>query len=89
MKKPSSKVAHNQPKFFFQYCQPAQNQPKSYFLFHKNVSLRNFFISKINPPLQVNMSELKTSDSISNGKSHETTGPGICNATYWPIGYVY
>ena len=23
---------------FFQYCQPAQNQPKSQFLFHKNCS---------------------------------------------------
>ena len=36
MKKMPSKVA--------QYCQPAQNQPKSYFLFHKNVSLRDFYI---------------------------------------------
>ena len=26
----------------FQYCQPAQNQPKSQFLFHKNYSPRNF-----------------------------------------------
>ena len=23
MKKPASKVAHNRPEFFFQYCQPA------------------------------------------------------------------
>ena len=30
------------PNLFFQYCQPAQNQPKSHFLFHKKVSLRNF-----------------------------------------------
>ena len=29
---------------FFQYCQPAQNLPKSNFLFHKNVSLRDFYI---------------------------------------------
>ena len=28
---------------FFQYCQPAQNQPKSHFLFHKNISLRDFY----------------------------------------------
>ena len=28
---------------FFQYCQAAQNQPKSHFLFHKNVSLRDFY----------------------------------------------
>jgi hypothetical protein len=27
MKKQPSKVAHNRPKRFFQYCQPAQNQP--------------------------------------------------------------
>ena len=40
----SSKVAHNRTKFFFQYSQPAQNQPKSHFLFHKNVSLRDFYI---------------------------------------------
>ena len=44
MKKPPSKVAHSQPNFFFQYCQPAQNQPKSHFLFHKNDSLRDFYI---------------------------------------------
>jgi hypothetical protein len=31
------------PNFFFQYCQLAQNQPKSHFLFHKNVSL-DFYI---------------------------------------------
>ena len=41
MKKTPSKVAPNQPPIFFQYCQPAQNQLKSHFLFHKNVSLRN------------------------------------------------
>ena len=44
MKKKLSKVAHNWPKFFFQYFQPAKNQPKSHFLFHKNVSLRDFYI---------------------------------------------
>ena len=44
MKKSPSKVAHNRPQFFFQYCQSAQNQLKSHFLFHKNVSLRNFYI---------------------------------------------
>ena len=42
MKKTPSKVAHNLPKHFFQYCQPAQNQPKSHILFHKNGSLGNF-----------------------------------------------
>ena len=26
------------PNFFHQYCQPAQNQPKYQFLFHKNCS---------------------------------------------------
>ena len=29
MKKPASKVAHNRPPFFFQFCHQAQNQPKS------------------------------------------------------------
>ena len=38
MKKQPSKVAHNRPQFFFQYCQLAQNQSKSQFLFHKNCS---------------------------------------------------
>ena len=41
MKKPPSKVAHNLPQFFFHYCQLAQNQPKSHFLSHKNVSLHD------------------------------------------------
>ena len=31
-------------KIFFQHCQPAQNQLKSNFLFHINVSLRDFYI---------------------------------------------
>ena len=34
--------------YFFQYCQPARNQPKSYFLFHKNVTLRDFYILTYN-----------------------------------------
>ena len=38
MKKPLSESA----PIFFQRCQPAQNQPKSNFLFHKNVSLHDF-----------------------------------------------
>ena len=47
MKKPASKVAHNRPQVYFQYCQPAQNQPKTnpnLILFHKNGSLCNFYI---------------------------------------------
>ena len=45
LEKPASKVAHNRPKgFFFQYCQPAQIQPKSQLLFHKNLPPRDFFI---------------------------------------------
>ena len=45
MKKLLSKVAHNRPKrFFFQSCRPAQNLPKTHFLFHKNVSLHDFYI---------------------------------------------
>ena len=45
MKKPPSKVAHNWPNFFFStYCEPAQNQPKSHILFHKNGPLRDFYV---------------------------------------------
>ena len=45
MKKTPSKVANNRPThFFFQYCQRAQNHPKSHFLFHENVSRRDFYI---------------------------------------------
>ena len=32
------------PNLFFHYCQPPQNQLKSHFLFHRNVSLLNFYI---------------------------------------------
>ena len=39
-----SKVAHNRPQIFFQYCQPTQNHPKSHILFQKNGSLRDFYI---------------------------------------------
>ena len=52
MKKPSSKVAHNQPQFFFQYCQPAQNQPKSHFLFHKNASRCDFYIMTLSTDIK-------------------------------------
>ena len=44
MKKTPTKVAHNMPQIFFQHCQPAQNQPKSQFLFHENWSLRDLCI---------------------------------------------
>ena len=45
------KTWKNQPQklliigpIFFQYCQPAQNQHKSHILFHKNGSLRDFYL---------------------------------------------
>ena len=44
MKKLASKVSHNLPNYFFQYCQPAKNRPKSHILFHKNGSMRDFYI---------------------------------------------
>ena len=44
LKKPASKVAHNCPQFFFQQCKPAQIQPKSQLLFHKNLPPRDFSI---------------------------------------------
>ena len=43
-KNPPQKLLIIGPQLFFQYCQPAQNQPKSHFLFHKNPSLLNFYI---------------------------------------------
>ena len=42
MKKPVSKVAYNRPIFFS--VLPTGNQPKSYFLFHKNCSPRDLCI---------------------------------------------
>ena len=47
MKKSPSKVAHNRPRLFFLYCQPAQIQPKSQFLFHKNCSPRDLCIKTL------------------------------------------
>ena len=38
------KVAQNWTRPFFQYCQLAQIQPKSQFLFHKNLPPRDFSI---------------------------------------------
>ena len=39
------------PNFFFQYLQPAQIQPKSQFLFHKNPPPRDFSIMTLPSPL--------------------------------------
>ena len=39
-------------QFFFQYCSPAQNQPKSYILFHKNGSLGDFYIMTLAPHIK-------------------------------------
>ena len=44
MKKPASKVAHNRPKVFFPVMPTAQIQPKSQFLFHKNLPQWDFSI---------------------------------------------
>ena len=57
---PLSKVAHNQHNLFFQYCQPAQNQPKSYFLFDKDVSLRDFNIMTFHETFPFAFSGLRT-----------------------------
>ena len=53
MKKQPLKVAHNWPNYFFQFCKPAQNQPKSHILFHKNGSLRNFYTMNLNEGVQI------------------------------------
>ena len=42
IKKHPQKLLIIGPQFLFQYCQMNQNQPKSHFLFHKNVSLRDY-----------------------------------------------
>ena len=34
-------------QIFFQYCQPAQSQPKSQFLFHENFSRRDLCITTV------------------------------------------
>ena len=43
MEKPTSKVAHNRP-VCFEYCQPAQDQPKYQFMFHNNCSSHDLCI---------------------------------------------
>ena len=45
-KKTISKVTYYIAQFFLKYCQPAQNQPKSHLLFHKNGSLHDFYTRK-------------------------------------------
>ena len=44
---------------FFQYCQPAQNQPKSHILFHKNVSLHDFYIMTLHSSMYRNLTKRK------------------------------
>ena len=44
IKKTPSNVAHNRPQFFFQCCQPTENQLKSQFLFHKICSPRDLCV---------------------------------------------
>ena len=44
MKNCSPKLLIIGPKLFLSVLQPAQNQPKSHILFHKNGSLRHFYI---------------------------------------------
>ena len=43
MKKPTSKVVHNRPKFVFSVLSTGQ-KPKSQFLFHKNFILRDLCV---------------------------------------------
>ena len=49
LNKKTLKTLKNSPQRYygpvrnFQYCQPAQNQPKSYILFNKNVSPRDLY----------------------------------------------
>ena len=53
------------PNLFFRYCQPAQNQPKSQFLFHKNCSPRDICIMTLvdyGPFFSVQFSRFKFQD---------------------------
>ena len=65
MKKLPSKLLIMGP-IFFQYCQPAQNQPKSHILIHKNVSLRDFYIM----PLHKYYVHISDRHSIEKGMTH-------------------
>ena len=60
MKKTTSKDAHYWPNFFFsRYCKPAQNQPKSQFIFHKNCSLRNLCLMTLHTNINMLSKTLK------------------------------
>ena len=52
--------AHNQPNLFFQYYQPAQNQPKSHFLFPKNVYTMTLDESNENILMQLGKSTMES-----------------------------
>ena len=69
MKKQPSKVAHNWPQFFFQYCQPAQNQPESQLLFHKNCSLHDLCIMTLHGA-QVHYVYIQVKKSMTMGRFH-------------------
>ena len=86
------------PKFFFQYCQPAQIQPKSQFLFHKNCSSRDLCIMTlcVMPTRQVFLSlhccvTSRTPPSSTASETYENLNVGICDfskswsRTYWFI----
>jgi hypothetical protein len=75
MKKLPTKVAHNRPKLFFQYCQTAQNQPKSYILIHKNGSLRDFYIMTL--PVTIAGSSAQDSISLPGSNSFQGRHIGI------------
>ena len=44
MKKPASKVTHNQPQFFFSVLPTGPKSAQISYSVHKNGSLRNFYI---------------------------------------------
>ena len=90
MKKTPSKAAHNRLKpFFFQYCQLAQIQPKSQFLFHKNLPQRDFSIM----PLLTPWSRKSVWKTYSRMKNYPLLFPPFLTAWLWNTGefviYVY
>ena len=47
------------PNFFFQYCQSAQHQTKLHLVFHKNVSLCDFYIMTLAESLRRTLKEAR------------------------------
>ncbi len=71
------------PNFFFQYCQLAQNQPKSHFLFHKNVSLDFYIMTLVQSTWGIQLYAVPQQALQTRcGFSYPNASPLICE--HWP-----